>query len=76
MTQVGHAIGGDLPELRVEHLERDMAVVADAAQVVEDRPELEVALARQDPVARRRPARAACRSGRRPEPRPGSADDR
>ena len=50
MAQVGHAIGGDLPEMRVEHLERDVAVVADPRQVVDDRPELEVALAGQDPV--------------------------
>ena len=29
VAEVGHAVGGDLPELRVEHLERDVAVVAD-----------------------------------------------
>ena len=51
MAQVGHAIGGDLPEMRVEHLERDIAVVADPPEVLDDRPELEVSLAGQDPVA-------------------------
>ena len=51
MAEVGHPVRGDLPELGVEHLERDVAVVADPAEVVEDRPELEVSLAGQDAVA-------------------------
>ena len=37
--------------MRIEHLERDVAVVTDPPQVVDDRPELKVALARQDPIA-------------------------
>ena len=50
MAQVGDAIGSDLPELRIEHLERDVAVVTDSPQVVDDRPELEISLSGQDPV--------------------------
>ena len=50
MTQVGDSIGGDLPEMRIEHLERDVTVVTDSPQVFDDRAELEVSLSRQDPV--------------------------
>ena len=37
IAHVGHAVGGDPPELRVEHLQRDIPVVADPAQLVQDR---------------------------------------
>ena len=37
--------------MRIEHLERDVAVVTDSSQVLDDRPELEVSLAGEDPVA-------------------------
>ena len=50
MAQVGDAIGSNLPELRIEHLERDAAIVTDSPQVVDDRPELEISLTGQDAV--------------------------
>ena len=51
ITQVGDPVRRDLPEMRVQDLERDMAVIADASEMVEDRPELKIPLARQDSVA-------------------------
>ena len=51
MAQVGNPVGGNLPELRVKNLERDMSVVADAPDVIENRAELEIPFTRQDPVA-------------------------
>ena len=76
VAHVGHAVGGDPPELRVEHLERDVAVVADPAEVVQDRPDLEVPLAREDAVGvagqlARGPAEVARPGPRRGSPRRG-----
>ena len=51
IAQVGDPVGGNLPELGVEHFERDVSVVADPTQMVEDRLDLEIPLAGQDPVA-------------------------
>ena len=51
MAQVGNPVGGNLPELRVKNLERDVSVIADPPEVIEDRVDLKIAFARQDPVA-------------------------
>src|SRR5438270_10235854 len=51
IAKISHAVGGDLPELRVEHFQGYISLVADLPEVIEDRSGLEIAVARQDPVA-------------------------
>ena len=51
VTDIGHTIRGNLPELWVEDLERDVPFVTDPCKVVEDRPDLEIPLAGEDAVA-------------------------
>ena len=50
MAQVGNPVGGNLPELRVKNLERDVSVIADAPDVIENRVDLKIPFTRQDPV--------------------------
>ena len=50
MSHVRHPIGGDPPELGVEELERDVAVVAGSRQPFDDRRERQVAVAGEDAV--------------------------
>ena len=50
IAQVGNPVGGNLPELGVKNLEGDVSVVADASQVIENRVDLKIPFARQDPV--------------------------
>ena len=50
-AQVGQAIRVDLPEMGVQDFERDMAVVSDPAEMLDDRTELKVSLARQNTIA-------------------------